>query len=319
MTRPNRPPLHLIFRPHYSHYWPKDYAQREEENYRTHPLQKVTSLENAGESPWILLSNSHFQENFVPLSSWENLKLVIHSNSGFDSLASVATQLKAHRIPVILGNRLRRNAVVEYYLQCLLRAWGEIPSHLQWDPQRQYPRTLIDGRTIILLGQGHIGSLLENVLTLLGANVQIYDPKTKNSDSLNFQNLPWESADAVLICCSLTDSSRNLLNANLLKRFAPHTVLINAARGQILCTQDLLTLLPSRPQWKVFLDVFEKEPTDFSLWRSHPQVHCTSHIAGVYDDLARASLEFEQHILQHFFEWPREQFLTYYQAQLWQP
>jgi phosphoglycerate dehydrogenase-like enzyme len=306
-----------IFRPHYSPYWPANYNLLEVENYQNLPLQKIAMLEDFPKeaAPWILLTNSHFQKKFVPDMWWKKIQLVIHSNSGFDALEVVKDKLI--NIPVVLGNELRSNAVVEYYLQCLLQAWGPIPlAHKSWDPKRQFPRTLIDKKNIILLGYGHVGKLLCSVLELLGARVTISDPLYP---AVSTGEINWKGADAVLLCCSLTDSSLQIINKNILEKLNESIVLINGSRGKIINETDLLALLPNRPKWKIYLDVFENEPAAFEYWKKFSNVNCTSHIAGVYNELSQNSLDFEHNTLKDFFHLSTIPFLEKYRPKLWHP
>ncbi len=313
-----------IFRPHYSSYWPTNYRDLENNNYQNMPLKKISGQEDFPKqaAPWILLSNSQFKKEFVPTDWWQSLALIIHSNSGHDSLDVVREEINKKSIPVILGNELRQKSVVQYYLQCLMDAWGEIPWKQEWDKRRQFERTLIWRKKILIYGNGHIGKLLASILTLLGAEVFSIDPL--------YPTLPkfegdLKNIDAVLLCCSLTDSSYHLVNQVFLEKFSENLVIINAARGKVICEEGLISILKRRPNWKIFLDVFEKEPADFQKWPkakengSVSQVKLSSHVAGVYRELPYESLKFEFDILSHFFSLSQTSFLEKYKAQLWHP
>jgi D-3-phosphoglycerate dehydrogenase len=318
MSHPINPPFLYIFRPSYSTYWPKNYAKAEVKNYGGLALKKVADLGKIKTpGPWILLSNSHFKDDMIPSSWWPELRLVIHSNSGYDAL--LGSQKKLQQVPVLLGNELRRDAVVEYYLQCLLKGVGEIPWKKAWDGSRQFPRKLIADLNITVIGHGHIGAKLTAVLKSLGSHVSVFDPKFP-AFSIDWKKHSWKEQDAVVVCCALETSSTQLINQSLLKQLKSEVMIINAARGQVICESDLLKFLNKNPQAQAFLDVFEKEPANWNAWNqlATGQVHLSSHVAGVYDELAAKSLQFEKNILTDYFSLAQKPFLKKYKQILWQ-
>jgi glyoxylate reductase len=73
-------------------------------------------------------------------------------------------------------------------------------------------------------------------------------------------------ADYVMLCCPLTDETRNLINASTLGLMKPGATLINIARGGVVDTQALYEALRDRKIARAALDVTEPEP----LPRDHP-------------------------------------------------
>jgi D-3-phosphoglycerate dehydrogenase / 2-oxoglutarate reductase len=91
-----------------------------------------------------------------------------------------------------------------------------------------------------------------------------------------------------------------MIDKNFLQTRATNDfLLINAARGKLVKEQELKEILLQRPLAHAYLDVFEKEPCDFSLPPHLPNLHCTSHIAGVSSELENDLLNFEKNVLEN--------------------
>jgi glyoxylate reductase len=75
-----------------------------------------------------------------------------------------------------------------------------------------------------------------------------------------------QRADYVMLCCPLTNETRNLVNAAALARMKPTATLVNIARGGVVDTQALYEALRDGTIARAALDVTEPEP----LPRDHP-------------------------------------------------
>jgi len=67
-------------------------------------------------------------------------------------------------------------------------------------------------------------------------------------------------SDIVTIHAPLTQQNRGLINAATLKLMKPSALLINAARGEIVCEADLYQALEAGVIAGAGLDVFQQEP-----------------------------------------------------------
>ena len=73
----------------------------------------------------------------------------------------------------------------------------------------------------------------------------------------------------VVLICPLTDETRGLVDAAFLARMRDGALLVNAARGPVVVTADLLAALESG-RLRAALDVTDPEPLppDHPLWRA---------------------------------------------------
>lgn len=152
---------------------------------------------------------------------------------------------------------------------------------------QQHPVSLPSERTVGLLGLGNLGkivaaTLVQQRFTVCGwsrsqtslDNVATFCGDAGLSDILQRSH--------ILICLlPLTDQTRRLLNHKTLSLLPHGASLINFARGPIIETDDLLSLLDSGHISHAVLDVFDEEPlpTHSPLW-THPQITVLPHISA---------------------------------------
>jgi phosphoglycerate dehydrogenase-like enzyme len=142
--------------------------------------------------------------------------------------------------------------------------------------------TDLGGRTVLVLGMGSIGRLVESRLRALGTEVigvvsHAHDDLHGGQELANL--LP--RADAVVVLTPLNDSTRGLIGAGELAAMADGTVLINAARGPVVDADALLGEV-STGRLRAVLDVTDPEPLpdDHPLWSAPGVLSITPHLAG---------------------------------------
>lgn len=263
--------------------------------------------------PEILITNTHTDLSKLPQSTLENLELIIHPNSGYDNFlpAWVAEQ----KIPIVLGNSIRAGAVTETILSCLVARCNTLPKSREWASKRNYKRTMMSKLNILIIGAGMIGQQTAQKLKPIVGKIQFFDPFK------NHLEIDLKQADIIIIAASLNPTSANFVNKAFLDECKPGFTLINTARGGIVNEADLRASLDSDPNAYAYLDVFQHEPADFSAFLPYidrGQMSCTSHIAGVFDGLETAMIEFEQEVIKKFLSTRSnpEEFLSHYNDQL---
>jgi D-3-phosphoglycerate dehydrogenase len=262
----------------------------------------------------ILITNTHTQLTEIPKSTLDKTRLIIHSNSGYDNFAHDFHLIS--NIPLIVGHRIRAQAVAEYIINCIFRAISELPQHLAWMKRRTWNRPLIRDQKILLFGFGHIGQIVTSTLLGLGAKVQVVDPFIEGHLH-RWQDCEVSNFNIIIVCCGLNKSSHHLFNEDFFSKAHPELIFINGARGKLVKETSLKQFILSHPKAQAFLDVFEQEPFDQS-WDSFPQVWKTSHIAGVYSDLDKAIIEFEEQAIMNFLKMDEASFKKFYHRELLQ-
>lgn len=258
----------------------------------------------------IYITNTHSRLESLNDFERENLALIVHPNSGHDHFSSqILNTIKA---PVILGNSIRSHAVAEYILGALFSRFAMLPIHSNWSLDRKWERSLLQESKICLIGKGHIGSILEKVLTPLVKTLSIYDPYLDNKA---YQKLDCQNADALILCAELNENNIHMIDQKFFAQLSSRAIVINAARGKLISMAHLKEFLLAHPQAFAILDVFENEPCDFSeVFKNVPNIQTTSHIAGVYSTIHKKTLQFEKSVIQDFIELDLKYFLTKYQT-----
>lgn len=108
------------------------------------------------------------------------------------------------------------------------------------------------GKTLGVVGLGAIGSLVAEVGLMLGMKVMGYDPAISvaaawrlPSNVQSMENLPSlvSKADFISLHLPVLDSTRGLINSELLKHFKPTARLMNFARSEVVDTHAVAQAL----------------------------------------------------------------------------
>ena len=139
----------------------------------------------------------------------------------------------------------------------------------------------LHGKKVMIIGYGGIGAELERLLRVFDVEV-IRVARTAKPGVSAFGDLAIlvPEADVVVLLVPLTDTTRGMMNAEMLARMKPGALLVNAARGPVVDTNALVQQLLAKRIHAV-LDVTDPEPLPkgHALW-SAPNCFITPHIAG---------------------------------------
>ena len=215
------------------------------------------------------------------------IEFVASASSGIDHLD--LTALQALKIRWAHAPGCNATAVTEYVLACI--------AALQADA------VLATKIKVGIIGAGNVGSEVVTVLRLLDYDVLVNDPPRAQRES-DFVSTPlqqFNDCDLICIHCELTHMgehpSFHLINRNTLAQFKPGSVILNAARGAVVNSQDMLDY--GQDLVKCF-DVWEHEP-DIDPMLLQQCVIATPHIAGYsHDSKQRAAFQVYQALCQYF-------------------
>ncbi|MGY6555437.1 MAG: phosphoglycerate dehydrogenase [Wenzhouxiangella sp.] len=147
----------------------------------------------------------------------------------------------------------------------------------------------VRGKTLGIVGYGHIGSQLGILAEGLGMRVIYYDIAAKlplgNAHSVGALDELLAQSEVVSLHVPDTDLTRNMINADTLSRMRPGVHFINAARGRIVDIPALAAALRQGHVASAALDVFPAEPKGadeafVSELRGMDNVLLTPHIGG---------------------------------------
>jgi len=152
----------------------------------------------------------------------------------------------------------------------------------------------LSGKTVGIIGCGHIGSDVVRLLLPFGCNVLIRDIIDK-SDFCREQGASEASlseiikkSDLISLHVPLTTKTRKMVNESFLQKMKPTAFLINTCRGEVINQEALKTALNQNNIAKAALDVFIEEPPTDEKFLSLPNLMVTPHIGGNAQEAVQA-------------------------------
>ena len=193
----------------------------------------------------------------------KQLKWVHGLGAGADALSP-----EIINAPVLVSNSsgVAATPIAEHILGFILLFTKQFYTTFRNQQQKKWERqklTELRGKTILIVGLGHIGREASRILSCLGARVLTVDKK--NSQELD-EMLP--HADFVVICLPLTKETYHLFSREKFSLMKPTAVLLNIGRGAIVNEKELIEALLQKTIAGAALDVQETEPLpqDSPLW-----------------------------------------------------
>ncbi len=159
----------------------------------------------------------------------------------------------------------------------------------------------VRGRTLGIVGYGHIGSQLSILAESLGLRVLYHDIARKlplgNAQSVPSLEALLEQSDIVSLHVPATPLTAGMIGAAALARMKPGALLINNARGGVVDLRALAAALSSGRLGGAAVDVFPGEPEGNgeafeTPLRGLPNVILTPHIGGSTEE-AQESIALE--------------------------
>uniref|UniRef100_A0A8D9BPM5 D-3-phosphoglycerate dehydrogenase n=1 Tax=Cacopsylla melanoneura TaxID=428564 RepID=A0A8D9BPM5_9HEMI len=221
-----------------------------------------------------------------------NLLVVGRAGTGVDNIdVPAATRKGVIVLNAPGGNFISACELTCSLITCLSRHVAQGCQSLKegkWD-RKLYSGTELSGKTLAVLGLGKIGREVAIRMQAFGMKVIGFDPMVSVEDAakLNITSLGldsiWPQADYITVHTPLIPQTRNLINADVLKRCKKGVRIINVARGGIIDEKALLDSLKCGHCGGAAIDVFCEEPPKseetFELIR-HPKVICTPHLGA---------------------------------------
>ena len=153
----------------------------------------------------------------------------------------------------------------------------------------------LSGKTVGILGVGHIGKDLIELLRPFGCRILVNDIRDQADyyRALSLEPVDWPTmlaeSDAISLHTPLTENTRGLLDARAFQSMKSTAVLVNTARGPIVDREALKQALDQGWIAGAALDVYDDvEPPKDRSYLSHPNLICTPHIGGNSREAVRA-------------------------------
>jgi phosphoglycerate dehydrogenase-like enzyme len=215
------------------------------------------------------------------------VKVISKFGVGLDNIDLEACRQR--NIPVGWTGGVNRHAVAEMslgFMLMLLRNLYVSSNQLKQAAWNKNGGTSLYGKTVGIIGLGHIGQELVSLLAPFHCTILANDTEDRSAFAAQtgIELVPKEKlyaeSDIISLHTPLTALTRNLMNLAVFSRMKPGAFLINTARGGIVNEADLKQALVSGMIAGAALDVYETEPPTDRELLSLPNLVCTPHTGG---------------------------------------
>jgi len=221
------------------------------------------------------------------LSNLPKLKAIGKYGVGLDMIDMEAMRNNGVRLGWVGGvNRRSVSELVISFAIHLLRHVGVANSEVLNGVWRQIMGGQLSGRTVGIIGCGHVGKDLVTLLAPFGCRVLACDiidyPDFYKRYDVEPVSLPdlMAISDVVSIHVPLDKSTRQILDKKILSLMKPSAILINIARGGLVDELALREMLKNKLLAGAAFDVFESEPPLDTELLCQPNFLATPHIGG---------------------------------------
>lgn len=210
--------------------------------------------------------------NVVDLKAAREHGIVVTNIPAY-STDSVAQMTFAHILNVT-------NRVDHYARASREGEWSRCPDFCYWDQ----PLMELSGKTIGIVGLGHIGMKVARIARDFGMDVFALTSKDATSLPEGIQKTTLDgilgASDIISLHCPLTNSTREIINAESLAKMRKGTILVNTGRGPLVNEADVAAALHTGHLAAYCADVMCSEPPSFDnpLFQE-PNAFITPHVA----------------------------------------
>lgn len=212
----------------------------------------------------------------------EKLKLILVTATGFNHIDVKSANEFGIKVANVSG--YSTNSVAQLAITFLLngltpvnRYYDEVKDGKWMDitvpDYQKYPIDDVNGKILGIVGFGNIGKRVAQVAEILGMEVMV----TKNTEKDNAKtgsviekdgflrydlDEVLEKCDILTLHVPLTDSTRNLINLEKMKKMKKSAVILNLARGPVINQEDLYFALKNKIIKLAAVDVTSVEPIE---------------------------------------------------------
>lgn len=213
---------------------------------------------------------------------YPDLRTVARLGTGTDTVDLSAAQRRGIR--VLTTPDATTNAVAELVVGLMLASLRGIAAadrDIRSGTWKPHLGSLLRGRTVGIVGFGRIGRRVAELVGAFGARVVFFDPLHDANDPRRVDSLVSlaSQSDVLTLHAPFTQETRHIVDSALLSQMKPGSLLVNAARGELV---DEAALLAALRAGRIFaaLDCFANEPYTGSL-RECDNALLTAHMGSL--------------------------------------
>jgi len=280
------------------------------------PLKEEVLLPIISKYDGVICGDDEFTKKVLCSGKKGKLKVISKYGIGLDKIDLIAA--KEYKIPVFNTPGVNHVAVSEHIIALIFSYYKNIHLEHQITQEGNWDRLIgneIYGKKIGILGLGRIGKELLKRAEALGMKTLVYDPyldidyiNNNNIKSVNsVEKLIKDDIDILVLTLPLTDSTRGIINTNLISKAKKNMVIVNTSRALIVDQESLIYLLEQKKIKAYLTDVLEEEP----MIKDHPllnfnNVIITPHIGSrTYESVQRQGTMAVNNLLKFLNKWEK--------------
>ena len=202
----------------------------------------------------------------------ESVKLICEAGTGYNNIDIDVARKKGItvcNIPSYSTERVAHTAIMmilnlssAMQVQMKMLACG---NHDNFTGNLQVPHVEVNGKTLGIIGAGHIGRKVMQIAQALDMSILVYT-RTPREDEKGIRYVSLEellkNSDYISMHCPLTESTKHMINRETLSLMKPSAFVINTSRGALIDEDALIEALENGTIAGAGLDVQETEPPE---------------------------------------------------------
>ena len=200
----------------------------------------------------------------------DSVKLIVEAGTGYNNIdldAARAKGITVCNIPAYSTERVAHTVIMmllnfssTMQQQIGMLAKGDRSNFTKY---LQVSHTEVNGKTLGVVGAGHIGMEVIKVAKALSMNILVHTRTPKaDGDGIRYVSLDelLENSDYITLHCPLNEQTKHMINKDTIAKMKSSAVIINTGRGALINEADLCEALVTKRIAGAGLDVQEVEP-----------------------------------------------------------
>ena len=200
----------------------------------------------------------------------DTVKLIVEAGTGYNNIdlnAAKERGITVCNIPAYSTERVAHTVIMMIlnFASTMQKQIGMLAKgdRSNFTKYLQVSHTEVNGKTLGVVGAGHIGMEVIKVAKALGMNILVHTRTPKaDGDGIRYVSLDklLENSDYITLHCPLNEQTKHMINKEAIGKMKPSAVIVNTGRGPLINEADLCEALAAKRIAGAGLDVQEVEP-----------------------------------------------------------
>ena len=200
----------------------------------------------------------------------DTVKLIVEAGTGYNNIdlnAAKERGITVCNIPAYSTERVAHTVIMMIlnFASTMQKQIGMLAKgdRSNFTKYLQVSHTEVNGKTLGVVGAGHIGMEVIKVAKALGMNILVHTRTPKaDGDGIRYVSLDelLEHSDYITLHCPLNEQTKHMINKDTIAKMKSSAIIINTGRGALINEADLCEALAAKRIAGAGLDVQEVEP-----------------------------------------------------------